>query len=103
MSTSHCMWGKVNDVEENPDSLTPSENLLNSYLENPEIPRLTGENAQACEGKLMVDECLKSIQSFENNKSVGIDKAFWNIVGNLMVIDTCFALFLSNSLLCHFK
>ena len=34
------------------DSLKPSENLLNSFLENPEIPRLTAENAQACEGKL---------------------------------------------------
>ena len=43
------------------DSLTLSENLLNSYLENPEIPRLTGDNAQACEGKLTVDECLKSL------------------------------------------
>ena len=39
------------------DSLTPSENLLSSFLENPEIPRLTAENAQACEGKLKVAEC----------------------------------------------
>ena len=38
------------------DSLTPSENLLRSFLENPEIPRLAAENAQACEGKLMVDD-----------------------------------------------
>ena len=74
------------------DSLTPSGNLLNSYLENPEIPRLTGDNAQACEGKLTVDECLKSLQLFENNKSPGDDgltvefyKVFWNIVGDLMV------------------
>ena len=74
------------------DSLTPCENLLSSFLENPEIPRLTAENAQACEGKLTVDECLKSLQLFENNKSPGDDgltaefyKAFWNIVGNLMV------------------
>ena len=72
-----------------PDSLTPSENLLSSFLENPEIPRLTAENAQACEGKLTVAECFKL---FENNKSPGDDgltaefyKAFWNIVGNLMV------------------
>ena len=74
------------------DSLTPSENLLNSFLENPEIPRLTAENAQACEGKLTVAECFKSLQLTENNKSPGDDgltaefyEAFWNIVGNLMV------------------
>jgi len=72
------------------DSLTPSESLLNTFLLNPEIPRLTAENAQACEGKLTVAECLKSPQLFEN-KSPGDDgltaefyKAFWNIVGNLV-------------------
>ena len=74
------------------DSLTLSENLLNTFLENPEKPRLTAENAEACEGKLTVAECFKSLQLFQNNKSPGDDgltaefyKAFWNIVGNLMV------------------
>ena len=69
------------------DSLKPSENLKNSFLANPEMPRFTAENAQACEGKLTVAECLKSLQSFENNKSPGDDgltaefyKAFWNII-----------------------
>ena len=69
------------------DSLTPSENLLSSFLENPEIPRLTAENAQACEGKLTVAECFKSLQLFENNKSPGDDgltAEFYNIVGNLI-------------------
>ena len=51
------------------DSPTPFENLLNTFLENPEIPRLTAENAQACEGKLTVVECFQSLQLFENNKS----------------------------------
>ena len=70
------------------DSLKPSENLLNSFLANPEIPRLAEENAHACEGKLTVAQCLKSLQLFENNKSPGDDgltaefyKAFWSIVG----------------------
>ena len=74
------------------DSLKPSENLLNSFLANSEIQRLTAENAQACERKLTAAECLKSLQLLENNKSPGDDgltaefyKAFWNIVGNLMV------------------
>ena len=47
-------------------SVMPSENLLNSYLENPEIPKLTPENAEFCEGKLTVAECLKSLQLFGN-------------------------------------
>ena len=73
-------------------SLTPSDNVLNFYLENPEIPRLTEVDAKACEGKLTAEECLKSLQLFENNKSSGDNgltaefyKVFWNIVGNLMV------------------
>ena len=73
-------------------SLTPSENVLNVYLENPEIPRLTEVDAKACEGKLTAEECLKSLQLFENNKWPGDNgltaefyKVFWNIVGNLMV------------------
>ena len=74
------------------DSLTPSIDLLNSFLENPEIPRLTADNALICEGKFTVAECFKSLQLLENNKSPGEDgltvefyEAFWNIVGNLMV------------------
>ena len=74
------------------DFLTPSIDLLNSFLESPEIPRLTADNCQICEGKFTVAECFKSLQLFESNKSPGEDgltvgfyKAFWNIVGNLMV------------------
>ena len=55
------------------DSLTPSIDLLNSFLENPEIPRLTADNAHICEGKFTVAECFKSLQLFENNKSPGED------------------------------
>ena len=74
------------------DSLTLSIDLLNSFLENPEIPRLAADNALICEGKFTVAECFKSLQLLENNKSPGEDgltvefyEAFWNIVGNLMV------------------
>ena len=73
-------------------SLKPSKNVLNFYLENPEIPRVTEVDAKACEGKLTAEECLKNLQLFENNKSPGDNgltaefyKVFWNIVGNLMV------------------
>ena len=74
------------------DDLNPSTILLDSFLENPEIPRLTAEDAHICGGKFTADECFKSLQLFENNKSPGEDgltvefyKTFWNTVGNLMV------------------
>ena len=74
------------------DLLVPSDNLLTSFLENPEIPKLTPDDAQVCEGKLTVAECFKSLQLFKNNKSPGDDgltvefyKAFWNVVGKIMV------------------
>ncbi|KAL9967827.1 hypothetical protein ACROYT_G026124 [Oculina patagonica] len=74
------------------DSLAPSNDSLTSFLENPVIPKLTANDAQVCEGKLTVAECFKSLQLFEKNKSPGDDgltvefyKAFWNVVGKIMV------------------
>lgn len=66
--------------------------LLDFFFENFEIFRFIIEDVYICEGKFIVDECFKSFQLFENNKSLGEDglivefyKIFWNIVGNLMV------------------
>ena len=74
------------------DPLRPSEEMLNSFLNNSEIPKLTDNEARICDGKLTVDECYKSLQLFESNKSPGNDgltvefyRGFWNILGNLMV------------------
>ena len=74
------------------EPLRPSEEMLNSFLNNSGIPKLTFNEALICDGKLKVDECYKSLQLFESNKSPGNDgltvefyKAFWHILGNLMV------------------
>ena len=74
------------------EPLRPSEEMLNSFLNNSGIPKLTFNEALICDGKLTVDECYKSLQLFESNKSPGNDgltvefyKAFWHILGNLMV------------------
>ena len=74
------------------DNLEPSENLMNTFLENPLMPRPSVDDSQACEGKLTIEECVKSLNSFEPNKSPGNDgltvefyKFFWNIVGELLV------------------
>ena len=74
------------------DPLRPSEEMLNFFLNNSEIPKLTNNEARKCDGKLTVDECYKSLQLSESNKSPGNDgltaefyRAFWHISGNLMV------------------
>ena len=67
--------------------------MLNSFLNNSEIPKLTNNEARNCEGKLTVDECYKSLHLFENNKAAGNDgltaefyRAFWHTrKGNLKV------------------
>ena len=46
------------------DDLEPSENLMNTFLENPLMPRLSVDDSQVCEGKLTIEECLKSLNFF---------------------------------------
>ena len=69
-----------------------SSNVSYSSLHKPEIPKLTTEKKNICEGILSVKECFDCLQSFENNKSPGNDgliaefyKTFWNSVGGLLV------------------
>ena len=54
------------------DSLSPSEDMLNPFLNNPEIPKLSNNEVRICVGKLTVDGCYKSLQLFESNKSPGM-------------------------------
>ena len=64
----------------------------NLFLRHSEIPKLSPEKAATCEGKLTVEECLQSLQSFKDNKSPGNDgltvefyKTFWGSLGKLLV------------------
>ena len=67
--------------------------MITSFLKNSQIPiNSQSTRLKRVKGKLTIDECFKSLNSFENNKSPGNDgltaefyKAFWNIVGDLMV------------------
>ena len=56
------------------DVLEPSENLMNTFLENPLMPRLSVDDSQGREGKLTTEECVKSLKSFEPNKSPGMQR-----------------------------
>ena len=62
------------------------------FLRHSEIPKLSPEKAATFEGKLTIEECLQSLQSFKDNKSPGNDgltvefyKKFWGILGKLLV------------------
>ena len=74
------------------EPLSPSEDVLNSFLNNPKILKLSDNDIRICDGKLIVDECYKSLQLFESNKSPGNDgltvefyRAFWHVLGSVMV------------------
>ena len=48
------------------------------------MPRLSVDDSQVCEGKLTIEECVKSLNSFEPNKSPGNDGLtveFYNFLG----------------------
>ena len=55
------------------DPLSPSEDILNSFLNNPKILKLSDNDIRMCDGKLKVNESYKSLQLFESNKSPGND------------------------------
>ena len=86
----------MNELEDFYTGLYDSEDLVpdcaNLFLRHPEFPKLSPEKAATCEGKLTVEECLHSLQSFKENKSSGNDgltveffKTFWGILGKLLV------------------
>ena len=63
-----------------------------SFLSSQPIPKLSNDDALACEGSLTLEECFKSLRSFQSNKSPGNDgltvefyKAFWESLGELLV------------------
>ena len=80
------------------------ENLLSSKFNNknvsnekfftdmPNIPQLTNQQKQSCEGKISINECTKILKTFSENKSPGNDgltiefyKHFWNKINKILV------------------
>ena len=64
----------------------------NPFVQETEIPKLSDNMRNICEGRLSTKECFDCLQSFENNKSPANDgltvecyKTFWNSIGNLLV------------------
>ena len=62
-----------------------SNALIQDYLNRIEIPKLTKEQSQKCEGEITEEELLKALKKMPNNKSPGNDgitkefyEAFWD-------------------------
>ena len=65
--------------------------MLEHFLGQPSIPKLPEEERLSCEGRITIEECVKTLDTFENGKTPGNDgipiefyKIFWSCVGELM-------------------
>ena len=79
-------------------SLYSDENLgevddqLCPFLDTGQIPRLSPDMQEICEGELSTAECFNILSNFQNNKTPGNDgltiefyRAFWPLLGDLLV------------------
>ena len=68
---------------------TLSQEEYQQFIQNLEIPRLSNEDRDSLEGPLTYEVCKKVLDSFQNNKSPGVDgftvefyKFFFDLLGN---------------------
>ena len=62
------------------------------FLDNPSIAKLSEEQSTSCEGKITIEECEKTLGSFQKGKTPGNDeipiefyKTFWPLIGEFVV------------------
>jgi len=48
-----------------------SNNAVKSFLNDLNIPKLSDEQKQTCEGKILLEECELILETFSNNKAPG--------------------------------
>ena len=62
--------------------------VLDPFLANPNIPALSEEERLSCEGQIMIEECVKALDTFDAGKTPGNDGIpaefyktfFWNSI-----------------------
>ena len=66
--------------------------ILDFFIQNIDVPKVTNEQKDLCDGPITKEECIFAIKSMENFKSPGIDglpvefyKIFWNDVSDLLI------------------
>ena len=72
---------------------------ISSFLNDLNIPTLSEDQKNSCEGKISAEECYRLFDSFDNNKTPGIDgipiefyKIFWPLISDSFMncINECF-------------
>ena len=65
--------------------------MLEYFLGQPSIPKLSEEERLSCEGRITIEECVKALDTFESGKTPWNDgipiefyKTIWSCVGELM-------------------
>ena len=63
------------------------DSLIDDFLNNLELPKLSDNEKQSCEGNISLEECEITLNSFKENKSPGSDgipiefyKRFWEVI-----------------------
>ena len=71
-----------------------NNNAAKLFLNDLNIPKLTEEQKQACEGKILLEECELILETFSNNKAPGNDgipiefyKKLWPLKGHSQLCD----------------
>ena len=70
---------------------TVHHDKLEHFLDQASIPKLSEEERLSCDVRITIEECVKTLDTFENGNTPGNDaipaefyKTFWSSVGELM-------------------
>ena len=73
-------------------TLLDSEEHLDIFVDNNDIPKLNEDEVKSCEGKVSIEELGRGLKQLNNGSSPGMDglstefyKVFWNKIGKFLV------------------
>ena len=73
-------------------SKKPSSESINDFVDSVNLPSLSDNRRDVCDGEVSVQECERAINNIKSNKSPGEDglpiefyKGFWNEIGQFLV------------------
>ena len=78
---------------------TDNRYAAKSFLNNLNIPKLSEDENQSCEGNILLNECELILETFQNNKAPGNDgipvefyETFWPLIGEPFIkcVNACF-------------
>ena len=87
------------DLYKNNNNLSDIELKIDSFLNDLNIPTLSEEQKNSCEGKISSEECFRLLDTFQDNKTPGNDgipiefyKKFWPLITNCFIrcVNECF-------------